>query len=742
MSLTTTATAFHDLETFSERDLKTYGTHAYAEKAEILLWAYALEDEPVRVWDVTADPDPPAALVEILRRPDTRHVWHNGGMFDRTVMKHAQPALHAMIPEAAWWDTMVQAYTHALPGALDILCDVMNVPLDQRKLKTGKGFIQLFCKPRPKNQILRRATRHTHPVEWAQFVEYAGQDIEAMRVIYRKMPTWNYSGEEFDLWLLDQRINQRGVLVDNELARAAVAAVDRAKKSLAARTVELTDGAVESATKRDKLLAHLLAEYGVELPDLQASTLERRIEDQALPWALRELLAIRLQASTSSTSKYKRLINGASADGRLRGLLQFAGAGRTRRWAGRLWQPQNLPRPKIGTLRDEALQDEIDFGIDAIKAGAADLLYENVMEVASAAIRGCIVAPRGKKLVVADLANIEGRVAAWLAGESWKLQAFRDFDTIIGMDAKGEPIRKGPDLYKVAYAKAFGVKPADVDKVMRQIGKVMELMLSYQGGVGAFLTGALTYGFDIEQMAEDAYPGLPDDLRDEAKGMYDWTVRKRRSTFGLSERAFIVCDTFKRAWRGGHKGIESLWGMLEDSAKRATNNPGTTIDCGRFRLRRDGAWLRIRMPSGRFLCYPSPQVDENGKFSYMGVNQYSRKWTRLHSYGGKLFENACQSLARDILAHNMPAVESWRPIYGTVRGDDGVEFEAPVMMEGLDADGYRIVLTVHDEIITEAPDSPEFNAAHLASIMATPPEWAPDIPLAAAGFEALRYRKE
>ncbi|MGE8659094.1 MAG: DNA polymerase I [Achromobacter sp.] len=697
-------TAFHDLETFSERDLKTYGTHAYAEKAEILLWAYALGDEPVRVWDATADPRPPAALLEILQRPGTRHVWHNGGMFDRTIMKHARPELHALIPEAAWWDTMVQAYTHALPGALDILCDVMNVPLDQRKLKTGKAFIQLFCKPRPKNQALRRATRHTHPVEWAQFVEYAGQDIEAMRVIYRKMPTWNYSGEEFDLWLLDQRINQRGVLVDRELAQAAVTTVEGAKKALAARTVELTDGAVESATKRDKLLAHLLAEYGVELPDLQASTLERRIEDQALPWALRELLAIRLQASTSSTSKYKRLINGASADGRLRGLLQFAGAGRTRRWAGRLWQPQNLPRPKIGVLRDEALQDEIDFGIDAIKAGAADLIYENVMEVASAAIRGCIVAPRGKKLVVADLANIEGRDAAWLAGESWKLQAFRDFDAGIGAD-----------LYKVAYAKAFGVRPEDVDKTMRQIGKVMELMLAYQGGVGAFLTGALTYGFDIEQMAEDAYPGLPDDIRDEAKGMYDWTVRKRRSTFGLSERAFVVCDSFKRAWRRGHTEIEALWGALEESAIRATRNPGTTVDCGRFRLRRDGAWLRIRMPSGRFLCYPSPQVDDNGRFTYMGVNQYSRKWTRLHSYGGKLFENACQSFARDILAHNMPAVE---------------------------AAGYQIVLTVHDEIITEAPDSPEFNAAHLASIMATPPAWASDIPLAAAGFEALRYRKE
>lgn len=713
--MTFTATAFHDIESFSERDLKTVGTHAYAEVAEVMLWAYALEDGETKVWDVTADARPPADLLAILGRPDTRHVWHNGGMFDRTVLKHALPALHDMIPEHAWWDTMVQAYAHGLPGALDTLCDVMGVPLDQRKQKSGKALIQLFCKPRPKNQTLRRATRHTHPKEWAEFVDYAGHDITAMRAIYRKMPTWNYTGAEFDLWLLDQRINQRGVLMDTDLAEAAVALVDQAKKALAKRTVALTAGEVESTTKRDKLLAHLLAEYGVELPDLQASTLERRIDDQSLPWALRELLAIRLQASNASTSKYKRIIKGVSADGRLRGLLQYDGAARTRRWAGRFWQPQNLPRPAIGKLRDEELQAEIEFGIDAIKAGCADLLYSNVIEVASAAIRGCIVAPRGRKLVVADLANIEGRDAAWLAGETWKLQAFRDYDTIIGHDDKGKPIRKGPDLYNLAYAKAFGVKPEEVDKVMRQIGKVMELMLAYQGGVGAFLTGALTYGFDIEQMAEDAYCTLPADLLNEAQGMYEWTVRKKRSTFGLSQRAFVVCDAFKRGWRQANAAIEAVWGELETGVRRATQNPGLVVEAGKFKMQRTGAWLRIRLPSGRFLCYPSPQVDDNGKFTYMGVNQYSRKWTRLGSYGGKLFENACQSLARDILAHNMPAIE---------------------------AAGYSIVLTVHDEIIAEAPDSDEFNGEHLASLMAANPPWAPDIPLAAAGFDAKRYRKE
>jgi DNA polymerase len=485
--------------------------------------------------------------------------------------------------------------------------------------------------------------------------------------------------------------------MDVALARAAIRGVERAQRLLAARTSELTEGAVQAATQRDALLRHLVSAYGIDLPDMQQSTLERRINDPGLPAELRELLAIRLQASTTSTSKYKTLIKAVSNDGRLRGTLQFNGANRTGRWAGRLFQPQNLPRPVLK-------QAAIDNGIAALKADCEDLLFSNVMELASSAIRGCIIAPPGKKLVIADLSNIEGRKLAWLAGEQWKLRAFREFDAGIGHD-----------LYKLAYAKAFGVRPEDVDKDMRQIGKVMELALGYEGGVGAFLTFAAAYGIDLEAMADRAIGAIPKAILDEAQSALEWTKQKKRPTFGLSDRAWLVCDSFKRSWRYAHPAISSMWKELQEAAVLAVQRPGVTTTCRMLKLRRDGAWLRIRLPSGRFLCYPSPQVDESGKLTYMGVNQYTRKWSRLSTYGGKLVENVTQAASRDVIAHNMPAVEQA---------------------------GYEILLTVHDEDITEAPDTEEFNADHLAGLMATNPPWAKDLPLAAAGFEAYRYRKD
>lgn len=270
-------------------------------------------------------------------------------------------------------------------------------------------------------------------------------------------------------------------------------------------------------------------------------------------------------------------------------------------------------------------------------------------------------------------------------------------------------------LWKLAYAKSFNVKPDDVTKPQRQIGKVQELMLQYEGGVGAYLTGALTYGIDLEEMAEQAYALLPGALREEAEGFLRWTREKKRPTFGLSDQAFVVCDAFKRGWRNAHPAIGSYWAELAETVREAIRNPGVTLTARKLKARRDGAWLRVGLPSGRALCYPAPQVADDGQISYMGVNQYSRQWQRLKTYGGKLFENVCQAVARDVMAHNMPAIE---------------------------AAGYQIVLTVHDEVITEAPDSPEFNAEHLGQLLAATPDWAAGMPLAAGGFEANRYRKD
>lgn len=692
-----------DLETFSEVPI-THGTHAYAEKAEVMLFAWAIDDGPVSVWDRSQDQRAPQTLVAAIQDPDVIVYAHNSH-FDRTVLRHAMPDFCP--PIERWRDTMARALAHGMLGALGALCDVLKIDTDQAKDKDGKQLIHLFCKPRPANSALRRATRETHPDQWAKFVSYAGGDIKAMRAIAAKLPEWNYKDTELDLWHLDQRINDRGVAVDIELAQAAITTVEREQKTLAKRTQTLTDGDVQAATQRDAMLAHVLVEYGVNLPDMQQSTLERRINDPDLPVALRELLAIRLQASTTSTAKYKTLIRGASSDGRLRGTLQFCGANRTGRWAGRLFQPQNLPRP---TLK----QPEIDSGIEALKADCADLVTDNVMALASSTIRGAIIAPQGKKLVVADLSNIEGRMLAWLAGEDWKLQAFRDYDTIVGHDEKGKPIRKGYDLYKLAYAKAFNIHPDEVDDHMRQIGKVKELMLGYEGGVGAYITGAATYRIDLEAMAQGAIDTIPAEIKQEALRAYEWAEKNKR-TFGLSKRAYVVCDSFKRLWRNSNPRISTWWKEVENNVVAAIARPGVTRTCRRVKIRRDGSWLRIALPSGRALCYPSPQVDDQGKVSYMGVNQYTRKWQRLKTYGGKLVENITQAAARDVLAATMPAIE---------------------------AAGYQIVLSVHDEFITETPDSKDYSSDHLAALMSTNPEWAEGLPLAAAGFETYRYRKD
>lgn len=680
-----------DLETYSETLLK-HGTHIYAEKAEVLLFAWGINGGKVSVVDEANGEKRPAELREAIADPRVIVRAHNSH-FDRTILRHTGTD----IPLPRWRDTMVQALVHSLPGALGALCDILEVPTDKAKDKAGKQLIQLFCKPRPANHKLHRATRQTHPAEWARFVDYAALDIHAMRTVAKKLPQWNYRGDELALWFLDQTINDRGFTVDTDLVQAATRAVKKAQKALALRTQDITDGAVQAATQRDALLAHLVEAYGVELPDMQKSTLERRVNDPDLPVELRELLAIRLQASTTSTAKYNALIRGTSTDGRLRGTLQFAGALRTGRWAGRLFQPQNLPRPALDV-------DDIEVGIEALKIDCAELVSDNIMELTSSSLRGCIVPSKGKKLVVSDLSNIEGRDQAWLATENWKLQAFRAFDN-----------GTGHDLYKLAYAKSFGIRPDDVDKEQRQVGKVQELALGYEGGVGAFVTFATNYGIDLDTMANEAYDSIPQNIINEANSGLAWMRLNRRPTFGLNDDTWVVCDSFKRMWRYAHPAISSYWEQLGNAVRGAIQRPGQTIQCRKLKVRRDGAWLRIGLPSGRCLCYPSPQVDEEGQISYMGINQYSRKWCRIKTYGGKLFENVCQAVARDVMAANMPAIENA---------------------------GYKILLTVHDEVITEAPDSDEFSEQHLSMLLATNPSWAPDIPLAAGGFEGYRYRKD
>lgn len=682
-----------DLETYSEVPINV-GTYRYAANCEVMLLAYAIDDGPVDVIDVSKTGTEFAIqrIAELCLRGEL-FTAHNA-MFDRNALRLG--SLKLEIPIERWRCTMAQALAHSLPGSLDKLCDVFRISEDQAKIKDGKQLVQLFCKPRPKNSKLRRATRLTHPQEWQRFVEYAAADVEAMRAISKKMPNWNYTGEELALWHLDQKINDRGFQVDVDFAKGAIEAVTREQKRLAKEVQDRTDNTVQSANQRDALLAHILEQYGVDLPDMTAATLERRANDPDLPVELRELIGIRLDASTTSTSKYKRLVNGVNDDNRLRGTIQFCGAARTGRDAGRVFQPQNLPRPSHEF-------EEIEQFIEAVKADCADLLFpDEVMGLASSSIRSAIIAPPGKKIVVCDLSNIEGRFAAWLAGEEWKLAAFRMFDA-----------KQGEDLYKVAYGRAFKVAPQDVDKNGRQIGKVQELMLQYEGGVGAFVTGAATYRIDLADMTRLAWPAIPADVKEEAKSFLEWTIREKRNTFGLADDVFMCCDALKRLWRRSQGAIASYWPELKDAWIEACRKPGNTVLCRRVTFRVDGAWMKVQLPSGRFLCYPSPKVEEDGSISYMGVSQYSRKWCRLKTYGGKLLENITQAGSRDVFKHGEKLAED---------------------------DGFEVVLPVHDELVTEAGE--HRTLAELQRCMSMVPAWAEGLPLAAAGFETYRYRKE
>ena len=474
--------------------------------------------------------------------------------------------------------------------------------------------------------------------------------------------------------------------------------------------------------------------------------------------------------------------------------------------------------------------------------------YENhsKMDVLSSLLRPCLIAAPGKKLCVADLSNIEGRVLAWLAGEEWKLQAFRDFDA-----------GTGHDLYALAYAKSFGVTPETVmenkatgDGSMRQIGKVQELALGYSGGAGAFSTFAALYGIDLEQLGVLVAEVADPELLQKGRETFKWFRQKGMSTYGLTEQAFAACDAIKRAWRAAHPATVGLWGTLEQSFRDAIDSPGYVFPAGlasvvrpTFKSGKPMPWATIIMPSGRRLCYPAPKIEKDGQISYQGVDQYSRKWTTLRTYSGKLciaagtlvlakrgwvsienivlgdevWDGTCWVSTSGLIDngtaevidaygalmtpdHLVLTTEGWRDASqskGYNRADcrlpDGYQVPreqregiprlhaqvydlgdcgprnrftilaggAPLIVHNCEnltqavardviahnlpavqAAGYDVLLTVHDEDITEAPDTDAYSGDALAEIMARVPPWATGLPLAAAGFDTYFYRKD
>ena len=447
---------FLDRETWCELDLKEVGTYRYAETAEDLLVSYAIDDGPVKVWDCTCEPMPDDLRQAMEEAPEV--ISHNAA-FDKAIHNGPKQAHLPRIELTRWRCSMAQALSHALPASLGDLCTVLKVPEDQAKNKEGKKLIQLFTRPQPANRKVQRATRLTHPAEWESFKVYAADDITAMRECVRRMPTWNWDASAITEWHCDQRLNERGFQVDRELTRAGAQAAIVEKERIGVRFRELTRGVVERPSQREQFKAFVLSEFGVALEDTTKDTFTQMRKDPALDPRLAELMDLSMAANKTSTAKYARLDPMVSSDGRFRGVLQFAGAGRTRRWAGRGPQYQNLP--SRGLPSAEAVEEYIA----CLKDGTHDLFFENLMLYGAAALRGTVVPSQGKKLEVADLSNIEGRVLSWLAGEQWKLSAFREYDA-----------GTGPDLYCITAVSIIGGDPWAVEKANRNVfGKVPDL---------------------------------------------------------------------------------------------------------------------------------------------------------------------------------------------------------------------------------------------------------------------------
>ena len=440
---------FLDTETFSPVDLKKYGAYAYSEhpETEIMICSYAFDDELVQVWDSTDGSWMPEDLRKGLRRVQrgkVKLVMQNGLLFDRLLMRECWGI---DIDPRNIIDTMICAFRHSLPGSLDALCQVLQVEEEKAKDKRGKALIQRFCKPTPKNYKVRRYTSETHPDEWAEFLAYAKSDISAMREVYHSLPQWGNIEFENTVLAVDQRINDRGFYVDTALANAAIDAVKKHKIELQAEANTKWGAGLTGATFLPTLRE---VAPGHEILNAQKSTLNDLLADDDLPDDARTLIEMRLGASSTASTKYNPLLLGLSADGRRRGCLQYGGAKRTLRWAGKGFQPQNLARGHFSG-------DELDQGIDMLLKGRAHWFYD-VSKLTASTVRGCIIPTAGNKLVVADYSNVEGRGLAWLAGEEAALKAFRS----------------DLDIYCVTACKMFGMEPDYIKELradLRQIGK-------------------------------------------------------------------------------------------------------------------------------------------------------------------------------------------------------------------------------------------------------------------------------
>lgn len=659
-----------DFETFSRCELKDAGLANYAADPStgVHCMAWAFGSDPVRIL-VPQDFDHCQDLAVMKHVADGGLVYAHNAAFELAiwnevmVFRHGWPVLK---PEQVRC-TMAMAYAMALPGALANAAPALGIA--QRKDAAGGRVMMLLAKPKADGTFW---TPEAVPEKFAQLYAYCKQDVEVERAMHARL--MELSPAEQELWALDYKINQAGVLVDLPAINKALVLVEQEKKRLNKDMLRVTGNVVGSCTEVQLLVKWIRAQ-GVELPGLAKADVLDALEGE-LPANVRAALHLRKEAAKSSTAKLVAMKERASKDGRVRGIHQFHGAS-TGRWAGRGIQPQNLPRPRP-TTKQKDIEDIIE---NLGNRDYIDMMYGPVLDALADSVRGMIVAPKGKEQVAVDFSAVEARVLAWLAGQESVLDIFRSHGRI----------------YEHAAAGIYHCDIHDVTKQQRQIGKVAILALGYGGGIGAFQSMAKNYGVKV-----------PDN----------------------------EADQIKVAWREANRQIVGYWYEIEGAAINAVTKGGPWPAGPRGRqvvFKKSGSFLWCKLPSGRVLCYPYPELRtvttpwdaEKEALTFMTVVDPSRKvkvipddnasgsWKRVSTYGGSLAENVTQAVARDLLAEAM------------------LRFSEH---------GTKIVMHCHDELIIEVP-SGSINVKQAEAWMCESPRWAEGLPLGAEGWVGTRYRK-
>ncbi len=585
-----------DIETYSSKDLTKSGVYAYANAPDfqILLFAYAFDDEEVRVIDIARGEKLPAMVKDALTDKNIRKTAYNAN-FERTCIAKY---FNLILPPEQWQCTMICAAELGMPRSLGQVAEALG--LSEQKDRAGKACIDYFSKPCKPTKINGGRTRNLpeHDIEkWEIFKVYCIQDVVVEREIKQKLSRFPLAESEQKLWEYDQRITDRGVRVDVVMAQNAIKFSEAHKAKCTELAVKLTG--LENPNSVAQLKKWLSERTGEEFDKLDKKTVGRLLETMTDP-IVKKVLSLRLQMAKTSTKKYESMTNGVCSDGRIRGILQFYGANRTGRWAGKMVQVQNLPQNHLNdlALARKTVRDG-DYEL-------FDMLYENVPDTLSQLIRTALVPSDGRRFIVSDFSAIEARVIAYLAGEQWRQEVFA----------------KGGDIYCASASQMFHVpvEKHGVNGHLRQKGKIAELALGYGGSVGALKAmGALEMGIPEEELQ-------------------------------------LLVDS----WRDSNPNITAFWKEVERAAINAVMDKPTQLKCGILFYKKSGI-LFIKLPSGRSIAYARPQLRKN-KFdrdalTYMGINQSRGTWERIETFGGKLTENIVQAFARDCLAESIIRLE-------------------------------------------------------------------------------------